>query len=262
MKIPVSLLPAAFLVALTTRAAAATITFETPALGLATHDEDWTPAGGFSSGGAFFNNSYESTFGSWAGFALSRETNTTTPGFGNQFSAFAGSGAGGSLQYGVGFIDSFTPFLPTITLPSGEAVLSLAVTNTTYAALSMRDGDAFAKKFGGVSGNDPDFLLLTITGRDPSLAPTGQVNFYLADFRFADNAQDYIVDEWTTVDVSSFGAGTATVEFTLTSSDNGPFGMNTPAYFAVDHVQTVPEPGAAGLSLLGALVLAGRRRSR
>ncbi len=262
MKTTTTLLCAALLVALTTRAAAATITLETPALGLATHDEDWTPAGGFASGGAFFNNSYESTFGSWAGFAHSRETDVTTPGFGNQFSALAGSGAEGSLQYAVGFVDSFTPFLPTIVLPSGEAVLSLAITNTTYAGLSMRDGDFFAKKFGGPSGNDPDFFLLTITGRDGSLVPTGQVDFYLADFRFADNAQDYIVDEWTTVDVSSFGVGTATVEFTLSSSDNGTFGMNTPAYFAVDHVQTVPEPGTASLALLGAFVFASRRQRR
>ena len=254
------LLRAALLVALTTRAAAATITLETPALGLATHDEDWTPAGGFTSGGAFFNNSYDPTFGSWAGFALSRETDATTAGLGNQFSAFAGSGAEGSLQYAVGFVDSFSPFLPTITLLPGESVLSLAVTNTTYAGLSMRDGDFFAKKFGGVSGNDPDFFRLTITGRDAGLAPTGQVDFYLADFRFANNALDYIVDDWATVDVSSLSAATATIEFTLSSSDNGIFGMNTPAYFAVDKVQTVPEPGSAVLAAFGALVLWRRRR--
>ncbi len=260
MKIITVLLPAALLVALTTRVAAATITFEAPALGLATHDEDWSPVGGFTSGGAFFNNTYESTFGSWAGFALSRETDVTTAGFGNQFSAFAGSGAAGSLQYAAGFVNTFSPFLPTITLPPGEPVLSLALTNTTYAGLSMRNGDFFAKKFGGVTGNDPDFFRLTITGRDASLAPTGQVDFYLADFRFANNALDYIVDEWTTVDVSSFSAATATIEFTLSSSDNGAFGMNTPAYFAVDQVQTVPEPGTASLAALGALVFAGRRR--
>lgn len=260
MKNTTSLLRAAFFVALTTRAAAATITLETPALGLATHDEDWTPAGGFASAGAFFSNSYDPQFGSWAGFALSRETDSRTPGFGNQFSAFPGSGADQSLQYAVGFEDSFTRFLPIITLPPGEPILSLAITNTTLAALSMRDGDAFAKKFGGPTGNDPDFFLLTIRGRDVSLAPTGQVGFYLADFRSANNALDYIVDEWTAVDLSSFGNGTATVEFTLSSSDNGAFGMNTPAYFAVDRVQTVPEPGVVGLALLGSLVLASRRR--
>src|SRR4051812_34751802 len=77
-------------------AKAGLITLETPALGAALHDEDWSPAAGFTSGGALFNNSF---FGfSWAGFALSRETDKTTPGFGNQFSAFAGSGASGSLQ--------------------------------------------------------------------------------------------------------------------------------------------------------------------
>jgi hypothetical protein len=260
MKTTTWLLRAAFLVALTTRAAASAITLETPALGLATHDEDWRPTGGFASDGAFFNNSFDPQYGSWAGFALSRETDVATPGFTNQFSAFAGSGADGSLQYAVGYVDVFTPFLPTITLPPGEPVLSLAITNTTYAALSMRDGDFAGKKFGGLSGNDPDFFLLTVTGRDTSLAVTGQVDFYLADFSAADNALDYIVDEWTTVNLSSFSAGTATIEFTLSSSDNGMFGMNTPASFAIDNVQTVPEPASASLALLGALVFAGRRR--
>lgn len=260
MKPTSALLPAALLVALATRAAAATVTLETPALGAATHQEDWRPAGGFASGGAFFNNSYDPQWGTWAGFALSRETDATTPGFGNQFSAAAGGGAEGSAQYAVGFVDSFMPFLPAITLPTGEAVLSLAITNTIYAALSMRDGDFFAKKFGGANGTDADWFLLTITGRDVGLAATGQVNFYLADYRFSDPAQDYIVDEWTTVDLSSLGAGTAQVEFTLSSSDNGMFGMNTPAYFAVDNVKTVPEPGAAGLILLGLAGLAARRR--
>jgi hypothetical protein len=34
------------------------------------------------------------------------------------------------------------------------------VTNTTYAYNSMRDGDMFAKKFGGPTGNDPDWYKL------------------------------------------------------------------------------------------------------
>ena len=109
------------------------------------------------------------------------------------------------------------------------------VTNTTYAALSMRDGDAFAKKFGGESGDDRDFFLLTIEGRDDEGDSVGSVEYYLADFRFDDNSRDYIVDQWTMVDVSSL-AGATQLEFSLSSSDVGQFGMNTPAYFAVDHI--------------------------
>ena len=198
-------------------------------------------------------------FTSWSGFALSRETNTTTAGFGNQFSAFAGSGASGSLQYVIGFPDSFGA-ISTITLPAGEIPVSLDITNTTYAALSMRDGDMFAKKFGGPSGNDPDYLKLTIDGLNASNAVVRSVDFYLADFRSANNAEDYILSHWTTVDLSSFGAATLKLRFSLSSSDNGQFGMNTPGYFAVDNLATVPEPGAVMLLGLGMAGLVCRRK--
>jgi hypothetical protein len=234
------------------------ITLENPALGAALHDENWEPDGGFFSGGAFFNNDI-SQFGTWSGFALSRETNTTTPGFANQYSAFAGGGASGSLQYVIGFPDSFG-VISTITLPAGEIPLSLEVTNATYAALSMQNGDGFAKKFGGPSGNDPDFFKLTISGLNASDAVIGTVEFFLADFRFANNAQDYILNTWAAVDLSTLPDTTRKLQFNLSSSDNGGFGMNTPAYFAADNLTTVPEPGAVMLLGLGLAGLVCRRK--
>src|SRR4051812_25092286 len=152
----------------------------------------------FASRGAGFNNSYDPGFGTWGGFAASNRGDTATPGFGNQYSSFAGGGDA-SARFAVGFVDTFTPTTPTVTLPAGTRPLSARVTNTTYAALSMRDGDPFAKKFGGLSGNDPDWFLLTVTGRDAQNAVTGSLGFYLADYRFADNSLDYIVAPWTAV---------------------------------------------------------------
>ena len=91
------------------------------------------------------------------------------------------------------------------------------------------------------------------------------MDFYLADFRFADNALDYVVDSWTWVDLSSLGV-VSSLSFSLASSDVGQFGMNTPAYFAMDNlaVAAVPEPSQAAM-LLGGLALVGlavRRRSK
>lgn len=249
-------------VLLSSLAQAGFIDLETPPLGAATHKVDFRPDGGFTSGGAFFNNSYTDFVGgsfSWSGFALSRETDTTTAGFGNQFSAVAGSGFGGSSQYAVSFVDSFNP-APQITFASGERPLSMQIVNTTYAALSMKNGDSFAKKFGGATGNDPDFFRLTINGLNTLNQPTGSVDFYLADYRFANNALDYIVTTWTPVDLSSLGASTHALTFSLASSDNGSFGMNTPAYFATDQITTVPEPSAGLLLAFGVLVLARRRK--
>lgn len=101
----------------------------------------------------------------------------------------------------------------------------------------MRDGDSFAKQFGGATGNDEDSLVLTIKKYLNGSLSTEKVDFYLADFRFSDNTQDYIVDEWTYVDLSSLGQADS-LSFTLSSSDNGQFGMNTPAYFCIDEVIT------------------------
>jgi Domain of unknown function (DUF4465) len=51
------------------------------------------------------------------------------------------------------------------------------------------------------------------------------------------------------------------LSFTLASSDNDPvFGMNTPAYFAIDNVTFTPEPGSAGILALSLICLACRRK--
>src|SRR5947207_11984039 len=63
----------------------------------------------FTSGGASFNNFYNPSFGNWAGWSVSRVTNVTTQGFGNQYAAYdLPSGAGDdSPTYAVGYADSF-----------------------------------------------------------------------------------------------------------------------------------------------------------
>ncbi|MDA7978022.1 MAG: DUF4465 domain-containing protein [Pirellulales bacterium] len=244
-----------------------TTTYVGPGGGLYWNGSDGS--GGFTSGGLDFANNFNSTFGSWDSWAFSNTTDTTTPGFANQYSAFTGGGVNGSAQYGV----FFQPFSngPTIT-PAGGGTATFAggfFTNTTYAALSLQNGDAFAKKFGGPSGNDPDWFLLTVAGLDSGGGQTGAVELYLADYRFADNSQDFIRDEWTWLDLSSLGE-VAALQFSLTSSDVGAFGMNTPAYFALDNLtglSSVPEPTSVLLWGVGAGTVCAfrcrrRRRSR
>ena len=120
----------------------------------------------------------------------------------------------------------------------GSGILGFKIANTTFAYNSMKSGDAFAKKFGGASGNDADSFVLKI-----SAFHRGQFLFskrvILADFRFANNAKDYILDSWAIVDLSmpqkEVGPRDSFV-FELMSSDNGQFGMNTPGFFAIDEV--------------------------
>jgi len=99
----------------------------------------------------------------------------------------------------------------------------------------MLKGDSFAKKFGGVSGNDQDFLKLTINGFDASGHFVSSIFFYLADYRSSNNSEDYIVNRWTKIDLKPLGAVNQ-ITFSLNSSDNGIFGMNTPCYFSLDDI--------------------------
>jgi hypothetical protein len=192
-------------------------------------------AGEFESNGVVFNIFYDDEFGPyWEGMAYSNTTDTTTPDFTNQYSAITGAGADNSSIYGVAYL-GFFGIVPTITFEDEVNLARAYITNTTYAFFAMQDGNAPAKKFGGADGGDPDWYLLTITGKDADGEVSGVIEFYLADFRFNDDTQDYIVDEWTAVDLSDLGK-VKTVEFSVSSSDVGDFGINTPTYFAIDSI--------------------------
>jgi hypothetical protein len=216
----------------------------------------------FASGGATFSNFFDDTYGPyWCGWAYSNQSDTTTPGYMNQYSAITRAAHSGS-NYAVGYMDTWYGITSTIAFPAPVGLDSAWFTNTTYPYLIMRYGDPnkMAKQFGGTTGNDPDWFLLTITGKDAAEQVTGTVNFYLADYRFAGNAQDYLVDQWTKVDLTPLGT-VKSLEFTLDSSDSSPWGLNTPGYFAMDTLTLAPEPATLGLVALGLAAMIRRRRA-
>lgn len=201
-------------------------------------------AGTFTSNGAVFNVNFDETYNFWmGGFAYSNKTNDTTPGFTNMYSAYPAKGANGSEIYAINFSGSVNFGGDTIsfTNPNGVDLISAEFANTTYAYLSMRDGDGYAKKFGSstdASGNPDgtngeDFFYITITGFNNNDEVVDSLHFYLADFRFSDNTKDYILTSWTQADLSTL-TGIAYLTFAYHSSDVGQFGINTPAYFALD----------------------------
>lgn len=108
------------------------------------------------------------------------------------------------------------------------------VSNSTYAFNSMKFGDMFAKKFGGTSGNDQDSFILIIHCYKKS-KPVDSQRVVLADFRFSDSNKDFILNQWKFVSLKD--AYTDSISFELASSDNGQFGMNTPAFFVLDGVE-------------------------
>ncbi len=230
-------------------------------------------SGSWSSGGVTFTTN---SFG--PGWSYSNVNDTATGEFTNQWAAITGSGFGGVGNYALasGYKDvvvhpfnaeAFDPLnrdhlfsIPYFETPSGFMASSMRVTNTTYAHAVMANGDAFAKKFGGLGGADEDYLLLSAYGVDSEGNPLGiSAEFYLADFRFADNALDYIVNTWEMFDLSPLAAA-KTIHFNLTSSDLGAFGMNTPGYFAVDNLilTAVPEPGSLAMLVAVGFLAASR----
>ncbi len=199
--------------------------------------KDASPEDAFTSGEIRLPNKFTDagSFTFWEGWVISNIMDTITPGFTNEGASFAGSGFNESAHYAV----SYAPIKSVIKLSeqaSGTAQISgLYVCNTSYAALSMKEGDGFAKRFGGETGNDPDYFYLSAKKWLNGDLSQDSIIFYLADFRFADNSFDYIIDEWTWLDLSSLGV-LDSLQFEMYSSDIGTFGINTPTYFCVDNI--------------------------
>ncbi len=194
--------------------------------------------GQFTSNTVVFRNIYDTAWGGFwsAGASYSTMRNDSIAGSGNQYSCIAGEGYNSSQTYAV-----FTPNNDTaLVVPTSAVFISgFWINNSTYAYLSMKNGDSFAKKFGdtlnaagindGTNGND--WFKLTIYG-DYS----DSVEFYLADFSGPDSS-DYILKDWTYVDLSSLNRNTRSLKFKMSSSDVGTWGMNTPKYFCMDNFE-------------------------
>lgn len=194
--------------------------------------------------------------GSWGGWTYSNDNDATTPGFANQYAAYTGTDYSGVGNYGVASGSAI------VDLPVGQTPVSVRVTNNTYSALSMLLGDSFAKQFGGTTGDDEDYFDVIFTGYSAASGggtATGSVSFRLADYTFADNALDYIVDTWELLDLTPLGSP-ASIGLSWFSTDVGSFGINTPQYVAIDNLVLTPEPGSAALLIVAGFWVARRRR--
>jgi len=199
---------------------------------------DWNDSGATFSMEVAYNGA------AWDGMTYSSVNDTTTAGFGNQYAVYGdGMGMGDTGSYGI----SYQPFVQRsiVTLPVATQVQGFYVNNTTYAALSMLNGDGFARQFTTASN---DWFKLTIEGFDAGASSLGTVDFMLADYTGATGS---IVADWSFVDLSTLGTNVKSLGFSLSSTDNGDYGMNTPAYFAMDNlsVTAIPEPGTLVLML-------------
>ena len=178
-----------------------------------------------------FTNFYESYF--WGGFTTSNHSDTTVTGLDAQYTAVTGCGFDNSSQYAVAYaLGSPTEVSPVDGKPC--VVTGCYVTNNLWAYQSVVEGDGMATPFGGASGNDPDYFLLGAIGKNADGQTIDTAFFYLADYRFSDNSQDYVVNTWEWFDLSVLGE-VASISFYLESTKVNLWGMVTPAYFCMDN---------------------------
>ena len=179
----------------------------------------------FTSGGYTFINNYVDWggYGSWDGFAYSSMTSTVYTSLADQYNCCVGAGVNESATFGVAYYSAYMGTEPTVISADAEQFQATGcyVTNSAYAYTSMLEGDAYSKKF-----DETDWFLLTATGYLAE-EPTGTCEIYLAK-------DGEIMSDWNYFDLSSLGI-VDEIHFTLSSSDTGDWGMNTPAYFCIDN---------------------------
>ncbi|MEA3450602.1 MAG: DUF4465 domain-containing protein, partial [Bacteroidota bacterium] len=172
-----------------------------------------------------FPNNYNSSYDSWSKFAFSSWTDTVTSGYDNQWSTFANEAHSDSV-FGLCYISSFDP--NPVEMNFSEIIIPeyFYISNSTYTALTIRDGSSFNTPF---STNSNDYFKIIITAFNNE-TEIGSTEFVLADYRTQDSM---IVDSWEKVDLSSFGNVTKLM-FDAFTTDTGEYGPNTPFYFCID----------------------------
>ena len=194
----------------------------------------WQPPVGeneMPSGGWIFTNSTQ--YGYWGGFTASNRTDLSQTGLNAQYTAAAGCGYDGSTQYAV----AYTMGVQTeVYATDGQlhTVTGCYVTNNLWTYQDILQGGYGEQPYGGHTGNDPDWFKVTATGKNASGQTVGTLDFYLADYRFANNEEDYVLDTWEWFDLSPLG-NVATISFSLSSSRGSGYNMITPAYFCMDN---------------------------
>lgn len=192
----------------------------------------------FVSGSFRFQNTYNDTWASWSGFAVSNKTSVVFNDYtADQYNSAVGHGYGESANYAV--VYPYGEQVEVLNKPDGDIISGFYVTNTANNVKAYNEGDGMTGKF-----EAGDWCKLTVTGHHAD-GTTTDVEVYLADYRSADASAHYYLDYWQWVDLSALG-NVRSLSFAVTSSHNNEYGMTTPGYFCMDNLNGIPD-GTVGI---------------
>ena len=232
--------------------AAAAATFEEYTLAANGHkevDEAWVDntETHLYSGTYAFGNTPNKAYKAYTGYAICSDQSTEATGNYNydQFRSAAG-GAYEGTNYAVAYYsapsDWFAGYTDPLTLTNSaepQTVTGFYITNTVYTLDAILHGDYANDAFSA-----GDYMSVTAKGYNGA-EKTGEVVFYLADYRSENTEEHFALSTWKWFDLSSLGAITW-LEFELFTTKSDDYGFTTPTYFCLDNFGT-EKPASTGV---------------
>lgn len=195
-------------------------------------------AGSFVSGTYRFGNTYNDTWGSWSGFAVSNQTSVVFDSYADQYHSAVGHGHDNSANFAVAFPSGET--VEVLNKPEGEIIRGFYLTNSANNVKAYKEGDGYTGKFAA-----GDWCKVTITGMHAD-STVSTVDAYLADYRSSDPSLHGYLDYWQWVDLAELGK-VVSLSFEVTSTHGNDWGMTTPGYFCIDDFNGQPD-GTSGIA--------------
>lgn len=184
----------------------------------------------FEDNGASFYVNYTDTgaYDYWSAFAYTNQTDLTTASYTNYSAYSTGGGANDSSNYVIAYLYGAGE---NIIFNSQKTITSIDLANGVWAYHYMNGSDGS----GTGTYEADDFFKVTITAilNDDTLGDS--VDFYLADYT---DGNSYILDNWSTVDLSSLGVVKG-LNIQLSVLDN-----LTPTYVCIDDIVYSPTASA------------------
>jgi hypothetical protein len=187
-----------------------------------------------------FENSFQDNT-TWKGFGYSNiYSNTQTE---DKIPSYAVYGSSSSTYNIFGLVrqpNEEDQYSPSIHFNDGEnhKLKSIEINNTTLGYYLLKFGTDNFERMGGSGSSEPDWCKVTITGINTG-GEASSIDFYLADYRFENNKRDYIITEWTEIDLADLGSVNQ-IRFTISSSKTDTEGkMITPEEICIDNLKVL-----------------------